>query len=154
MTYDELLVESDEAGLDTRELPLIAYDGRIKGRRIAIRASIPTMKQKGCVLAEELGHYHTSCGDILQQRSGADRLQEMRARRWGFDHMIGLDGILRAYEARCRSAYEMAELLDVTEDYLKEALDYYRGRYGTSPVRYRSYLIYFSPLAVIKLLND
>ena len=154
MTYEELLMESDEAGLDTRELPLIAYDGRIKGRRIAIRSSILTQKEKGCVLAEELGHHYTSCGDILQQRSGADRLQELRARRWGFDHMIGLEGIVRAYGARCRSAYEMAELLDVTEEYLKEALRSYRDRYGTRPVRYRSYLVYFDPLAVIKLLND
>ena len=65
MTYEGLLVVADSLGLITREKDLQAYDGRIKGTRVAIRRSIPTYRKKACVLAEEIGHYFTSSGDLL-----------------------------------------------------------------------------------------
>ena len=59
MTYEELLIEADSEGLIVREKPLAGSDGRIKGKRIAIRKNIPTLAKKADVLAEEMGHYHT-----------------------------------------------------------------------------------------------
>ena len=62
MGYDDLLIEADEAGLIVKEKLLPLSDGRIKGRRIAIRRNIPTLRKKADVLAEELGHYYTTSG--------------------------------------------------------------------------------------------
>lgn len=153
MTYEELLKEADSMGLIVKEKPLCGTDGRILNRRIAIRKDIPTQTEKSCVLAEELGHHYTSSGDILNQNIIANRKQEFRARVYGYNLLIGLRGIIQAYEAGCRNLYEMAEYLEVTEEYLKEALECYRKKHGTFATL-DNYAIYFEPtLGVMKLQN-
>lgn len=153
MTYEELLKEADSLGLIVKEKPLQGTDGRILNRRIAIRKDIPTQTEKSCVLAEELGHHYTSSGDILNQNIVANRKQEFRARIYGYNLLIGLRGIIQAYEAGCRNLYEMAEYLEVTEEYLKEALECYRKKHGTFTTL-DNYAIYFEPtLGVMKLQN-
>lgn len=52
MNYEDLLIEADNNNLITKEKPLAANAGRIKGNRIAINKDIPTQKEKACVLAE------------------------------------------------------------------------------------------------------
>jgi hypothetical protein len=151
MDYDTLLTESDKIGLTVKEKPLKYNNGRIKGNRIAIRQDIRTQTEKSCVLAEELGHYHTSYGDILDLDIVQNRKQEFRARMWGYDLKIGLTGIIRAYKKGCRNLAEMAEELDVTEEYLLEALKAYHNKYGICTT-IDNYIIYFEPsLAVMKL---
>lgn len=130
MTYEQLLNTASENGLTVKEQPLIQHDGLIKGKRIAIRKDISTQAEKSCVLAEELGHHNTTVGDILDQTTVSNRKQEYRARLYGYNLKIGLMGIIRAYEAGCRNLYEMAEYLDTTEEYLKEALDCYHSIHG------------------------
>lgn len=151
MDYDTLLTESDKIGLTVKEKPLKYNNGRIKGNRIAIRQDISTQTEKSCVLAEELGHYHTTYGDILDLDNVQNRKQEFRARMWGYDRLIGLKGIIQAYKRGCRNPAEMAEELDVTEEYLLEALNAYRSKFGTRTTA-DGYVIYFEPsLAVMKL---
>ena len=151
MDYDTLLTESDKIGLTVKEKPLKYNNGRIKGNRIAIRQDISTQTEKSCVLAEELGHYHTTYGDILDLDNVQNRKQEFRARMWGYDRLIGLKGIIQAYKRGCRNPAEMAEELDVTEEYLLDALNAYRSKFGTRTTA-DGYVIYFEPsLAVMKL---
>ena len=151
MDYDTLLTESDKIGLTVKEKPLKYNNGRIKGNRIAIRQDIRTQTEKSCVLAEELGHYHTTYGDILDLDNVQNRKQEFRARMWGYDRLIGLKGIIQTYKRGCRNPAEMAEELDVTEEYLLEALNAYRSKFGTRTTA-DGYVIYFEPaLAVLKL---
>ena len=135
-----------------KEQPLTEHDGLIRGRRVAIRQKITTQKEKSCVLAEELGHYYTSSGNILDQTKIENRKQEYRARLYGYNLKIGLTGLIRAYEAGCRNLYEMAEYLDATEEYLIEAIDCYKSKYGLC-TSIDNYIIYFEPLAVIKLIS-
>lgn len=144
MTYEDLLIEADRIGLVVKEKPLILRDGRIKGRRIAIRQDIPTLKKKADVLAEELGHYYTTVGDIIEQVSVESRRQERIARLWAYNKRIGLEGIIKAFEYHCENQYEIAEYLDVSEDTLAEALEYYRQIYGTG-VWVENYHIQFEP---------
>ncbi|MGG1991178.1 hypothetical protein [Brevibacillus brevis] len=83
MTYEELYQEATQLGIDIYEMPL---KPRIKGlysdNIIGINKFIPTSIEKLCVLAEELGHYFTSSGDILDQSKIVNRKQEKRARSW------------------------------------------------------------------------
>ena len=65
MNYEALLNEAHQEGLIVKEKPLKYNNGRIKGKRIAIRQDIATNTEKTCVLAEELGHHHTSVGNII-----------------------------------------------------------------------------------------
>lgn len=150
MWYEDLLLEAEQNDLIVKEKKLPLSDGRIKGKRIAIRKDIQTFKEKACVLAEELGHYHTTVGNILDQSVASNRKQERRARLWAYDKMIGLAGIIKGYEAGCQSRYELADCLGVTEEFLQEAIDCYKEKYGVC-VQIDDYVIMFTPvLGVMK----
>ncbi len=130
-----------------------AYDGRIKGNRIAIRKGL-LENEKKCILAEELGHYYTGTGDILDQTSLSNRKQELRGRVYAYNRLIGLLGIVRAYQHRCQNFSEMAEYLGVTEEFLADALRYYKGKYGRC-AKIDNYVIFFEPsLAVLEIVQD
>ena len=151
MTYEDLLKEADREGLIVKEKALQSADGLIRGNRIAIRNSISTTVEKACVLAEELGHYHTTVGNILDLRDANNMKQELKGRIWGYDRQIGLLGIIKAFDRGCQSRYEIAEYLGITEKYLEEAINYYRSKYGVHTTIDR-YIIYFIPnLSVVKL---
>ena len=150
MTYENLLTAADQEGLLVKEQPLQMSDGLLINKRIAIRKNISTHTEKACVLAEELGHYYTTSGNILDQNEVTNRKQELRARLWAYNHQIGLIGIIRAYEHGCRNASEMAEYLNVTEEFLQDALNCYRSKYGIC-VEFDNYIVFFIPaLAVMK----
>ena len=150
MTYDELLIEADDNGLIVKEKQLKFYDGRIKGRKIAIRQNIPTLKKKACVLAEEIGHFHTNTMDILDQEQVISRKLERAGRMWAYDKLIGLSGIIQGYRALCQNRHELAECLGVTEEFLQEALECYKEKYGIT-VMIDGYTIMFEPaLAVLE----
>ena len=90
---------------------------------IAIDHTLATSAEKNGILAEELGHHYTSYGDIIA-----------------------------AYNHRCTSLLEMAEFLEVTEEFLAEALERYRSKYGCY-VKLDNYVIYFEPvLGVLEMI--
>ena len=149
-TYEDILIEADRHNLITKEKPLLAHKGRIKGKRIAINRKL-TEKEKKCVMAEDLGHYYTASGDILDQSSADNRKQESRGRIMAYNKLVGLTGIIDSYNNHCQSLTETAEYLDVTEEFLLDALQYYKRKYGTY-VTINNYVIYFEPaLGVLKL---
>ena len=143
MNLDALLVETNAEGLTLKERPFKTYDGRIKGNNIYLRKDM-TNTEKACVLAEELGHYHTTVGNILDQSKAENRKQELHARAWAYNKMIGLIGLVNSYEHGCRSLHETADYLNVTEQFLSDALDYYKNKYGICTA-VGNYVIYFEP---------
>ena len=152
MTYEELLTRADDNGLIVKEKYLLANTGRIKGNRIAIHQNM-TQVEKSCTLAEELGHHYTTAGDIMDQADTGNRKQELRARLWAYNTQIGLQGIIDAYKARRISPEEMAEFLDVTPEFLQDALECYRSKYSPY-VSVDNYVIFFEPcLAVMEMIG-
>lgn len=69
---------------------------------------------------------------------------------WAYNKQIGLSGILSAYQYDCRNLHEMAEHLDVTEIFLKDALDSYLLKYEKCTV-IDNYMIFFEPLGVVDM---
>lgn len=153
MTYEQLLLRSEKEGIIVKEKNLRGNDGRIKGNRIALRRAMPTIK-KACVLAEELGHYYTTSGNILDQSDTNNRKQELRARLWAYNCQIGLCGIIQAYKHGCQNLHDTADFLDVTENFLMDALEQYHRHYGIcAPVD--NYVIFFEPaLIVMEKISD
>lgn len=153
MTYEELQDVACKDGIDVIERRF--KSNNIKGLYcngvVAVNKDIETQKEKSCVLAEEIGHDRTSSGDILDQTDIMNRKQEYRARFYGYNLKIGLTGLIRAYESGCRNIFEMAEYLDATEEYLKEALLCYKSKYGICTA-VDNYIIYFEPFAVMKFV--
>ncbi len=154
MKYEELLEEStinDVYVIENADFRSKA-DGLINGNVIGINRNIRTFRQRTCVLAEELGHYHTTVGDIIVQATNAERRQELRARGWAYNRLIGLTGIIDSYKRGCSSLNDTAEYLDVTEEFLMEAIQYYRSKYGHFAT-IDNYVIYFEPaLGVFELV--
>ena len=151
-TTEELTEEAYSHGAETIDwrfssdrIKGLYYDGMIA---VSDKLKGP---EKAAVLAEELGHHLTAAGNILDQSITANRKQELRGRIWAYNRLIGLTGIIRAYKMGCCNRYEVAECLDVPEDTLQEALDYYRSRYGVF-TQVDNYVIYFEPLGVMELI--
>lgn len=151
MNYDLLLENARREGLIVKEKPFRTYDGRIKNGKIYLRKDMNTT-EKACVLAEELGHYYTTVGNILDQSDARNRKQEFRARLWAYNKNIGLQGIIRAYEARLTRFDEVAEFLEVTPEFLQDAVECYRSKYSPY-VELDNYVIIFEPyLSVVKMV--
>lgn len=149
-TYEDMLIEADGNNLITKEKLLHAHKGRIMGNRIAINKNLPEIEKK-CVMAEELGHYYTGTGDILDQSSTYNRKQELHGRIHAYNRLVGLMGIVSAHKNHCHNLSETAEFLDVTEDFLSDALNYYRAKYGKGTC-IDNYVVYFEPyLGVLEL---
>ena len=147
MNYDELTLECEKENILVAEMPMECYDGRIIGNFVLINTNM-NQSQKACVLAEELGHYHTTVGDILDQTDISNRKQERTARLWAYDKPLGLSGLVTCFAERCRTEYDMAECLGVTEEFFHDALKCYRQKYGIS-VSYDCYEIYFEPTLLV-----
>ena len=150
MIYDNLLDYSDFCGVQVKEHH--QFSGRhFKGLYILgdilLSKKIKTTTEKACVLAEELGHYHKTAGNILDQTKTENRKQELVARAWAYDKLVGLEGLIHAYHAGCENIHEGAEVLEVTENFLKEAIEYYVARYGIG-VTFKGHNIRFEPLRV------
>lgn len=150
MSYEALLIESEELGLKVKEIDLITKDGYCKGNRIAISKRLLTDAEKKCILAEEIAHSRLTVGDITDQKKIENRKQEIVARRWGYEKLIGIIDIINAFNKGINNGYDLAEHFGVTEEFLSETIDYYRAKYG---VYYEidNYFICFEPnLNIIK----
>lgn len=152
LNYEELLEDAKNDNILVLESVDFSSeaDGLINGDVIGLNSRIIANSHKACVLAEELGHYYTSVGNILEQTDTTNRKQERIARLWAYDKMIGLPGIISGYRAHCQNRHEFAEYLGVTEEFLQEAINCYREKYGVY-VNIDGYTIFFEPsLAVME----
>lgn len=152
--YEKWIQEASDAGLFV--IDNISFQSHAKGliydNCIGLSNHPKTRAEKTCVLAEELGHYYTTTGNILDQRDIRNRKQEYRARLWGYNRLVGLHSIISAYEHGCQSLYETTDFLEVTELYLKEVLTCYTGKYGVCK-DFEGYRIFFEPYLHIENLT-
>lgn len=147
--YETLLDEAQQEHIDVYEFP---FRARIQGlywdRAIGICRDA-TSAEKACILAEELGHYHTTVGDILDQEKPINRKLESRARRWGYERLLPLDKLISADRLGIHSPYELAESLGVTDSFLAATLQHYKSKHGTH-FRVGDNWICFDPFRVCK----
>lgn len=150
MKYDKLIEEADEEGISTYENNMI---GDLKGLyvsgTITINSDIDTKAEKTCVLAEELGHHYTTYGNITDQSEIVNRKLERVARVWGYTKLINPSDLVEAHKSGVRNRYELAEFLEVTEEFLEEALEYFKQKYGAF-ITLDNYIVYFEPLGVFE----
>lgn len=128
-------------------------DGLYIDGNIALSTSLNTDAERSCVLAEEMGHHKTSYGNILDMDDVSSKKQEYKARLVGYNDQIGLMGIVKSYEHGCRSRSEAAEYLQVTEQYLVDAIKCYKSKYGIYTT-IDNYIIYFEPSLTVGKLTD
>lgn len=150
MDYEDLLEKAEKAGIQLYENNRISgLKGLYVDNTITINSNIETEAEKKCILAEELGHYCTSYGNILDQSTVENRKQEKKAREWAYRQTVGLSDLIQAYKSGVRNRYELAEFLNVTEEFLQEVITYYQGKYGPC-FEFDNYIIYFAPFGVLE----
>ncbi|WP_041915533.1 ImmA/IrrE family metallo-endopeptidase [Bacillus amyloliquefaciens] len=153
MVYDYLLLEASRNRIEVIERIM---PPRLKGLYNSGIVWINRQQsriEKGCTLAEELGHHFTSYGDILDQNKMENRKQEKRARNWAYKKLVPLTKIIDAQKAGIKSRYELAEFLNVTEVFLEEALKRYEEEYGLFK-KVNGLTICFQPLGVIEMSEE
>ena len=151
-TYECLQDEACEDGIEVVDYTF--ESDRIKGLYcdgvVAIREDM-TIPEKACALAEEMGHHGTSYGNILDMESIQNRKQERQARLHGYNRLIGLAGLIEAYEHGCQNRYEIAEFLEVTDEFLEDCINCYRDKYGIGTTVDNYYIAFIPHLMVGKI---
>lgn len=145
MNYEKLLVKTEEKGIQVKEVNMHPYlKGIYKNNKILINLKLDTNVEKKCILSEEIGHHETSYGNILNNNDIISKKQELRARRWAYEHTVTISDLIKASEYGAVNGFEIAEYLNVTESFLKNCINNYKKQYGFK-VELENYLIYFYP---------
>lgn len=120
--YEELVAEYDqEVNIEERNM---RNDGLYCDNVIWIKGTL-TNAEKISIVAEEIGHYKTTSGDILDQNKLANIKQELLARRWAYEKIIPIDEINKAVAQGITEVYDLAEHFEVTEKFMRDCLKHY-----------------------------
>ena len=150
MEYNDLIDEAYNENIEIIEIP---FNNNVKGlycdKVIGLNKKIDTITEKKCILAEELGHFYTSNGNIINN-SIMCRKAETTARRWAYKKLITLNDFINAFNASINNKQDLADYLDVTISFLDETVSFYKKKYGIKKVL-GNYIIFFEPsLALVK----
>lgn len=119
--YEELMARYDNLHIEERPMK---NDGLYADGCVWINSNMPECRRY-CTLAEEIGHYETSVGDILDQTNTNNRRQERAACKWAYEEILPVENILFAAQDGHTDIWDMAEYLEVDEAFLKDALRHY-----------------------------
>ncbi|WP_239333559.1 ImmA/IrrE family metallo-endopeptidase [Paenibacillus sp. ACRRX] len=140
-------------GIVVYEYPLKGnLKGLYKDGIICIDKRLDTSTKKACILSEEIGHHHTSCGNILDKRDLNSIKQEKLARVWAYKEVIPIESFINAHVRGIRNRYEFAEHLEVTEEFLEASINYYKEKYGLF-IKMGAYTICLEPLGVLEFFE-
>jgi Zn-dependent peptidase ImmA (M78 family) len=129
LTYEDLLSECEKNDIKVVERYLSDYDGLIIKNIIVIRKEL-TQVEKKCVLAEELGHFYMTTGNILDYNNMDNRRQEKTARNWAVDKLLDCNQTTDTYLKNNCNLYDTAEELEVTPQFLEYALKHFIEKHG------------------------
>lgn len=146
--YEELVDYASSIGLEVIEKKFkSSAKGLCKGNKIGISKNLQRTAEKRCMLAEEMAHSLYTVGDILDLSSHSNLKQELYARKMAYEFLLPLSSLIDAYEKGLRACHEIAESLEVTEEFLKEALCHYQKKFGVC-ARYGKYILFFTSCCV------
>ena len=129
-TYEKMLIDASNNGFEIVEKNFKSdAKGLCKGKKIGIRKDMSDT-EKACVLAEELGHYYTSVGNILDQNNVNNKKQELVARRWATNILLCPADLIDACRAGNEYISDIAEYLGVTSEFLIDAINVFSAKYG------------------------
>lgn len=133
--YEELLIEAEKEGVEVIEVDLSTKKKCGKylsndDENIIIINSNMTNIEKHEVLAEELGHHHTTHGNITNLDDIRNKKLELIARRDGFKILVEPIDIVNAMRHGCSNIYELAEYVHVSTDTFYEIIEDFKKQYG------------------------
>lgn len=147
--YEELIEELSGDGIDVIEFDFTNdnFHGLYVDGCIAINKNLSTC-EKVLTAYEEWGHYKTSCGNILDQSTSANRRQEKRARRWAHDKFMPVERFIeKILEIQPTDVWELIDALDITYPYLCSLVEHYQQKFG-SYKEFEGGCIWFDPIDI------
>ncbi|MDW4048358.1 ImmA/IrrE family metallo-endopeptidase [Staphylococcus saprophyticus] len=146
--YENILIDNDNLDItETCHLPT-KLSGVTFDNMIFIRSDMDRT-HKLETLAEEIAHLHVTYGDIRDQSKLVNRKYELKARRYAYERLITLQGIIDAFHAGICNLHEMASYFEVSKSYVLDTIKHYKMKYGLD-VYYKGYVIKFEPLQVFE----
>ena len=129
--YEQLLDEIDNTG-DTHyfdsnatEFPsMVVRHNRVYGIFFNERV-YDTTADKYVALAHEKGHCDTGSVYCIHTPLITKEQCEARAKRSATYSMMPLDALIAAFEGGCANVFELSEYFEVTEDFMRFALELY-----------------------------
>lgn len=129
--YELLLDECEKNNITVVEKKFKSKaKGLWKNGKIGISLGISTTAERNCILAEEYGHYKTTVGDITDLSDIRNLKQENVARAVAIKKLCSPDKIIEAIKAGSVDRYEIAEKLNITDDFFDDAIAYYSRKNG------------------------
>lgn len=148
---DKLYDEANE--LELKVIENVELPNRLKGLLINNKVLLDkrlTKAERIAVLAEEIEHSKLTVGNIIDIRDLGNLKQELLARGRTYEKLLNPDMIINAIEYGVENTFEFAEFVELPEDFIIEAVNYYRQKYGR--IRYLEYEINFEgSLYLIKI---
>ncbi|MDU7035157.1 MAG: ImmA/IrrE family metallo-endopeptidase [Staphylococcus epidermidis] len=146
--YEDLVIKNKHIPIDDRIALKGDFEGLYDNGVILIDKNLSETR-KAEVLYEELAHHKLTYGNILDQSKFNNRKFENYARRYGYEAALPLRIIIEAHHYGVSNLYELAEYVQLSEEYIAEILKHYKNKYGIG-THYGNYAITFEPLRVFK----
>jgi hypothetical protein len=137
-----------------RELPCKKLKGLYVDRTVVLKPGMSSV-ERCCILAEELGHYATSKGNIVDYRVQRSRDQEHLARFWACERLITFR---KLQESCCRCwpcMSALASFWNISDEFLRNACACFKKEYGCELLTQdNEYRISLNPFSVAKAYVD
>lgn len=103
-------------------------------------------------IGEEIGHYLTTVGNIIEQDTNLKRKQERQARDIGASLVVSPTEIINCYENGCKTIDDCVTHLGVTKQVFEDAISYYARRFNGIKTE-NGYTIFFRENGTVGVLK-
>ncbi len=126
-TLTGLYTQAEAQGIEVYYFPLRASKAlSTPDMDIAIDVDkLDTSYEEVVCLAHEMGHCATGSFYTVGSTQTVIGRCEERANRWAYKMLVPMEELIAALKAGITESYELAELFDVTEDFVSESIRYY-----------------------------
>ncbi|MBC6133489.1 toxin [Listeria booriae] len=110
-----------------------------------------SIRDKKIIVMEEIQHHKSSVGTIIDETNINNKKQENFARNLVYDNFITIATIIHCHNQGFVYYYEVAEYLNLPEEFIQDAVEYYRLKYGAI-YKTDGYTLYFG--SAIEICNE
>ncbi|MFS7001171.1 ImmA/IrrE family metallo-endopeptidase [Carnobacterium maltaromaticum] len=148
--YEDLLNEySKEVDIvETNLFEKVGLYGVYRNGIIFLEHSL-NITEKKAILIEEYNHFKKTVGIIIDESIIDNAKQENLARRLTYERLLPLESIIRCYYDGLVYYHEVAEYLNIPEELLIDAVNYYKSTRGIL-FQYHNYLLVFGNTIIVK----
>lgn len=123
---EQLISEYGSLNFHFKEDMPEGLSGLISENNVYVNNKLP-FEELYATLAEEIGHYETAPGDIIDQSQAFNRKYESLGRRWGYKKLVPLEKLQSFIESReTTHYYDLAEEFEIPHNMVNEVIQMYR----------------------------